>query len=120
MTSAQQELQYEVLLKAVLNQAIDESLRAKPSNGCGITHKTIQEARRYIKSQFLFDRYKELYNIYPYVLVRKLRLMWYDLMTYPSTAEKNSVTYRRIFNAANGGEAKRKQMGKWRLDYEVS
>jgi len=115
MLPAQQELQYEVLLKAVLNQAIDESLRAKPFNGCGITHQTIAEARTYIRSQFFFDRYKELYNIYPYLLVRKLGLMWYDLMTYPDTAEGNSVTYRRIFNAGNGGEAKRKQIGKWRL-----
>ena len=119
MIDIQQELQCELMLKAAICQAIDESLRSKPFNGCGITYKTIQEARRYIKSQSFFDRYWQLYGINPHLLVRKLKLMWYDLETYWDTAEEHSRKYRRIFNSGNGAEAKLKNMGKWRMDDEA-
>ena len=114
--NVQQELQCELTLKKAVLQAIDESLRSKPFNGCGITYKTIQEARRYIKSHAFYDRYEELHGIKPYILVRKLKLMWYDLETYWDTAEKHSLKYRRIFNAGNGAEVKIKRM---ELDYEA-
>jgi hypothetical protein len=103
------------LWERVLDNAIDESLRSKPFNGCGITMESISIARKYIQGEEFGLWYRAIYNSSPRFVIDKLRQMWVSLGAHPEKSQE----YRRIFNAGNGGIAKMKRIGKWRPDYEA-